>query len=447
MNGAAPDAARRRPRDPRTRPLPRLPRLAAVDAPRRRRRDRPACAPRLRAPAPRTSGSPARRPPDSPTRAAGTRRRRRHHDPHPPLRRRSPPASTPCATETSTSSSSTPDGSNGSSATDEQLKAVVTGAIQLVAVRDRAEAAGIRRRRAARHRRAGAGHQRRARPGRGPEPGRRDRRVHHDPGAVRRDQHLRGHGPQRRRRGEVEPHRRGAPRPHAGPQPAGRQDRRHRPPRARPDRGDGDRRARRRRRSPTPSTSPQCAAASSPGPSCGSCSATPSTPRCSAPWDRSRRAPRTRPASPGRSRSSSSSRFLVSFAAIGSVDTTWARLVSWFPLTAPLAMPNRIAMGAATWWDPAVRRRPHARGHRRPRRPRRPRLHASDPPHRRDAHARRGLARRTTARTPGPRHHHRVNGRKEVPAVTQSTPRETRTELVLTVIAIAVGGVVFVAGR
>ena len=46
--------------------------------------------------------------------------------------------------------------------------------------------------------------------------------------------------------------------------------------------------------------------------------------------------------------------FVVSFAAIGSAHTTWARLVSWFPLTAPLAMPNRIAMGAATWWDPVV---------------------------------------------------------------------------------------------
>jgi ABC-2 type transport system permease protein len=46
--------------------------------------------------------------------------------------------------------------------------------------------------------------------------------------------------------------------------------------------------------------------------------------------------------------------FVVSFAAIGSADTTWARLVSWFPLTAPLAMPTRIAMGAATWWDPIV---------------------------------------------------------------------------------------------
>jgi ABC-2 type transport system permease protein len=46
--------------------------------------------------------------------------------------------------------------------------------------------------------------------------------------------------------------------------------------------------------------------------------------------------------------------FMVSFATIGSTDTTWARLVSWFPLTAPLAMPNRIAMGAATWWDPLI---------------------------------------------------------------------------------------------
>ena len=46
--------------------------------------------------------------------------------------------------------------------------------------------------------------------------------------------------------------------------------------------------------------------------------------------------------------------FLVSFAAIGSADTTWARLVAWFPITAPLAMPNRIAMGAATWWDPLL---------------------------------------------------------------------------------------------
>ena len=46
--------------------------------------------------------------------------------------------------------------------------------------------------------------------------------------------------------------------------------------------------------------------------------------------------------------------YFVSFAAIGSADTTWARLVSWFPATAPIAMPTRIAMGAADWWDPLL---------------------------------------------------------------------------------------------
>jgi ABC-2 type transport system permease protein len=46
--------------------------------------------------------------------------------------------------------------------------------------------------------------------------------------------------------------------------------------------------------------------------------------------------------------------FMVSFATFGSIDSTWARLVSWFPITAPLAMPFRVAMGAATWWDLAI---------------------------------------------------------------------------------------------
>jgi ABC-2 type transport system permease protein len=46
--------------------------------------------------------------------------------------------------------------------------------------------------------------------------------------------------------------------------------------------------------------------------------------------------------------------YLVSLAAIGSPTTTWATVVSLIPLTAPLAMPGRIAMGAAAWWQPAV---------------------------------------------------------------------------------------------
>jgi ABC-2 type transport system permease protein len=46
--------------------------------------------------------------------------------------------------------------------------------------------------------------------------------------------------------------------------------------------------------------------------------------------------------------------YFVSFAAVGSPETTWAQLVALFPLTAPLAMPSRIAMGVAEWWEPVV---------------------------------------------------------------------------------------------
>lgn len=44
--------------------------------------------------------------------------------------------------------------------------------------------------------------------------------------------------------------------------------------------------------------------------------------------------------------------YFAGFATIGSADELWARLVSWFPITAPFAMPGRIAMGATTWWEP-----------------------------------------------------------------------------------------------
>ena len=46
--------------------------------------------------------------------------------------------------------------------------------------------------------------------------------------------------------------------------------------------------------------------------------------------------------------------FFVSFAAIGSPATGWATAVSLIPLTAPMAMPGRIAMGVAPWWQPTV---------------------------------------------------------------------------------------------
>jgi ABC-2 type transport system permease protein len=46
--------------------------------------------------------------------------------------------------------------------------------------------------------------------------------------------------------------------------------------------------------------------------------------------------------------------YFVSFAAIGSPDATWARIVSWLPISAPIAMPTRIAMGIAPWWEPVI---------------------------------------------------------------------------------------------
>ena len=132
----------------------------------------------------------------------------------------------------------------------------------------------------------------------------------------------------------------------------------------------------------------------------------------------------------------------MSFAAIGSADTTWAQLVAWFPITAPLAMPNRIAMGAATWWDPAfaalltiatiaglvvVGGRVYTRAI----------LHTG---------ATLSLSEAWRG-APEPSHPDvavttRSTEAKEVSAV-QSTKRQARTQLVLIVIAIAVGGVVF----
>ena len=44
--------------------------------------------------------------------------------------------------------------------------------------------------------------------------------------------------------------------------------------------------------------------------------------------------------------------YFASFAAIASPDSAWATLLSFFPPTAPLVMPERIAMGATAWWEP-----------------------------------------------------------------------------------------------
>lgn len=47
--------------------------------------------------------------------------------------------------------------------------------------------------------------------------------------------------------------------------------------------------------------------------------------------------------------------YWASFLAISAdPDGLWARLLSLFPATAPLAMPGRIALGVAAWWEPPV---------------------------------------------------------------------------------------------
>lgn len=46
--------------------------------------------------------------------------------------------------------------------------------------------------------------------------------------------------------------------------------------------------------------------------------------------------------------------YFVSFLAVGRPDSGLARAVSFFPATAPMAMPNRIAMGATAWWEPVA---------------------------------------------------------------------------------------------
>jgi ABC-2 type transport system permease protein len=46
--------------------------------------------------------------------------------------------------------------------------------------------------------------------------------------------------------------------------------------------------------------------------------------------------------------------FFASFATVGSPDTTWAQVVSFLPPTAPLAMSARMAMSEPSWWEPVV---------------------------------------------------------------------------------------------
>src|SRR5215472_8893219 len=46
--------------------------------------------------------------------------------------------------------------------------------------------------------------------------------------------------------------------------------------------------------------------------------------------------------------------FFASFFMITQPASAAAKAISYFPLTAPFAMPGRIAMGATAWWEPVL---------------------------------------------------------------------------------------------
>ena len=120
-----------------------------------------------------------------------TRRRRRDDDPHPPLRHRGRRRGRRPRRRHRRPRGRRPAARVAASQADEQLKAVVTGAIQLVAVHDRAAAAGIDPEELLAIVEPVPVDQRRARPGGGAQPRRRDGRLHHDRRALLRHQHLR----------------------------------------------------------------------------------------------------------------------------------------------------------------------------------------------------------------------------------------------------------------
>jgi hypothetical protein len=46
--------------------------------------------------------------------------------------------------------------------------------------------------------------------------------------------------------------------------------------------------------------------------------------------------------------------YFASFFMIAQPASAAARMISYVPLTAPMAMPGRIAMGATAWWEPVL---------------------------------------------------------------------------------------------
>jgi ABC-2 type transport system permease protein len=43
--------------------------------------------------------------------------------------------------------------------------------------------------------------------------------------------------------------------------------------------------------------------------------------------------------------------YLITYAAVGSPNATWLRVISWLPPLTPTLMPARIALGQVAWWE------------------------------------------------------------------------------------------------
>ena len=132
--------------------------------------------------------------------------------------------------------------------------------------------------------------------------------------------------------------------------------------------------------------------------------------------------------------------YFVSFAAIGSPDTTWARA----DLVASHRRPHRHARphrhGSRHMVGSRRRRRADTRDHRRSRRARRTHLHRRGPSQRTDAQASRHLAHRTP--TPRPQRSSPTNVERHSP--TTAPRRQARSAVIALLVATAVGGLTII---
>ena len=135
--------------------------------------------------------------------------------------------------------------------------------------------------------------------------------------------------------------------------------------------------------------------------------------------------------------------YFVSFAAIGSPDTAWARAISLAPHHRPHRDAHPHRHGSRLMVGAGRRRGADTRSHRRSRRARRPRLHRRRPSQRTDAQVARRLAHRSSHTPP-----RRLAGTHDQTSSDSSRAphrdRQARAAVITVVVAAAVGGLAIV---